>query len=451
MNEAHERLERTVLAPLTHTGLTYRLVMLVLAGIVTWGAYAFSVQLRNGLVVTAMRDQILWGLYIANFVFFIGISHAGTLISAILRVTNAGWRTPVTRMAEFITVVALSVGALFPVIDMGHPERVLNTIFHGRFQSPIIWDIMAISTYLTGSIIYLFLPMIEDLALCRDRLGRSVSPLKRAFYRIFSVRWKGTSTQKQHLLTGMGIMAILIIPIAVSVHTVVSFIFAMTLRAGWNSTVYGIYFVAGAIFSGIATIIIVMAILRRAFHLEEYITTKQFVYLGYMLGAFVIIMAYFNLLEFLVPGYKMEEGEGFLLQQLLVGKYAPMYWFYIVAGLIIPGLLILLPRTRNITGIIVAAVLINITMWFERFLIVVPVLRVPLMPHQPANYSPTWVEWSIIAGAFAGFALIISIFAKLFPVISIWEVKEQQERQQSVVAGEIKAEGPAERHSFSKR
>lgn len=235
--------------------------------------------------------------------------------------------------------------------------------------------------------------------------------------------------QKQSLLSGMGIMAILIIPIAVSVHTVVSFIFAMNLRAGWNSTVYGIYFVAGAIFSGIATILIVMAILRKAFHLEEYITTKHFVNLGYLMGAFVLIMAYFNLLEFLVPGYKMEEGEGFLLHQLLVGDYAPMYWGYVFGGLVVPGLLILLPWTRNITGVVVAAVLVNIAMWIERFLVVVPTLTVPQMPHAAATYSPTWIEWSIIAGAMAGFALIISIFAKVFPVISIWEVKEHQEQE----------------------
>ena len=370
-----------------------------------------------------MRDYISWGLYIATFVFFIGISHAGTLISAILRVSQARWRTPVTRMAEFITVVALSVGALFPLIDMGRPERILNIIKYGRWGSPVTWDILAISTYLTGSLIYLLLPMIPDLAVCRDKLGKQGGNFRRLLYKILSVGWRGTSGQKKNLFSGMGVMAILIIPIAVSVHTVVSFIFAMTLRPGWNSTVYGIYFVAGAIFSGIATIIIVMAVLRKAFHLEEYITKKHFQNLGYMLGAFVLIMAYFNLLEFLVPGYKMVEGEEFLLQQLLAGTYAPLFWLYVFFGLVIPGIIILVPRTRNVAGIVLASILINISMAMERFLIVVPVMRVPLMPYEPANYFPTWVEWSIIAGAVAGFALIISIFAKLFPVISIWEVR----------------------------
>lgn len=435
MSDFEKRLEKTVMAPLTHTGPVYWLIMLVLFGIVAWGGYAFSTQLRKGLIVTDMRNYVLWGLYISNFVFFIGISHAGTLISAILRVTKAGWRTPITRMAEFITVVALSVGALFPVIDMGRPERVPNIIFHGRFQSAIVWDILAISTYLTASCVYLFLPMIEDMAICRDKLGKQVPAWKRALYRVLSLGWTGSQGQRKKLVNAMGVMAVLIIPIAVSVHTVVSFIFAMNMRAGWDSTVFGIYFVAGAIFSGIATLIIVMAILRKAFHLEEYITAKHFTYLGYLMGAFVLIMIYFNVLELLVPGYKMKEEEQFLLSQLFTGTYAPMYWGYIVAGLLIPGLIILFPKTRTIAGIVVAAILINITMWIERFLIVVPTLRVPQMPHEVASYSPSWVEWSIIAGAFAAFALIIGIFAKIFPVISMWEVKEQQEETELVERG----------------
>ncbi len=427
LQEKQDRLERTVLNPLVQTSTTYKLIMAGLAAVFVFGLYAFFTQARTGLIVTGMRDKVLWGLYISNFVFFIGISHAGTLISAILRVTKAGWRTPITRMAEFITVVALSMGAIMPAIDMGRPDRLYNLILHGRFQSPLVWDIVAISTYLTGSVVYLYLPMIEDMALCRDKLGAKASPIQRALYRVLAIGWIGSTLQKRHLATAMGIMAILIIPIAVSVHTVVSFIFAMTLRPGWNSTVYGAYFVAGAIYSGIATIIIVMAILRKAFKLYEYITDKHFIYLGYMLGAFVLIMAYFNVLEKVVPGYKMVEEERLLLTQILIGKFAPVYWGYVLFGLAIPGLIILLPWTRTMKGILLGAILINISMWFERFLVVVPTLHVPLMPGEPPSYWPTWVEVGITVGAISGFALVISIFAKIFPVISVWEVKEHQE------------------------
>ena len=353
-----EELERTALRPLVRTGKGYWLVVGVLLLVALWGLYAYITQLRNGLVVTGMRDRISWGLYITLFVFFIGISHAGTLISAILRVVKAQWRTPVTRMAEFITVVALSVGALMPLIDMGHPDRVLNLVRYGRWQSPLIWDILAITTYLTGSIIYLYLPLIPDLALSRDRLGEGDAPAwKRRFYRIASVGWQGTAQQKKYLRIAMGFMMVLIIPVAVSVHTVVSWIFAMTLRDACNSTVFGAYFVAGAIYSGIAALILLMAILRKVFHLGTYITDKHFINLGYILGGFTLIMLYFNLSEYVVTGYKMAGESSFHFLQIFAGQFAPLFWFYILGGIALPGLIMLIPWTRTFGGVLVAAAL----------------------------------------------------------------------------------------------
>ncbi|MBI2304745.1 MAG: polysulfide reductase NrfD [Chloroflexi bacterium] len=418
------RLERTALAPLTRTGKGYYLLAGTLLLIVGWGLYAYSTQLQQGLIVTGMRDRISWGLYITLFVFFIGISHAGTLISAILRSTKAGWRTPITRMAEFITVVALMFGALFPIIDLGRPDRVVNVVIFGRWQSPIIWDILSITTYLTGSIIYLYLPLIPDFALCRDRLGAQAPKWRQWFYQVASLGWRASPGQKQYLGIAIGMMMVLIIPVAVSVHTVVSWIFAMTLREPWNNPMFGPYFVAGAIFSGIAALIILMAALRKAYHLEEYITPQHFINLGYMLAAFVMIMGYFNASEYVTAGYKMAGEEIFHFQQLFIGPFAPFYWFYAIGGMVIPGLLILLPWTRNIWGVVVAAALALVGMWVERYFIVVGGLRVPLMPYSPASYFPTWVEWSIMAAAFAGFALVITLFVKLFPVIAVWEIAE---------------------------
>ena len=427
-NGQREDLERTALRPLIRTGVGYWLVVGVLLLVALWGLYAYTTQLRNGLVVTGLRDRISWGMYITLFVFFIGISHAGTLISAILRVVKAQWRTPVTRMAEFITVVALSVGALMPVIDMGRPERVFNLVLFGRWQSPLIWDVLAITTYLTGSIIYLYLPLIPDLALIRDRLGLGEAPAwKRRFYRIVSVGWQGTLLQQKYLRIAMGFMMVLIIPVAVSVHTVVSWIFAMTLRDAWNSTVFGAYFVAGAIYSGIAALVLLMAILRKSFHLETYITDKHFINLGYILGGFTLIMLYFNLSEYIVTGYKLAGESSFHFLQLFAGQSAPFFWFYILGGIALPGLIILFPWTRTFTGVLVASALALVGMWIERWIIVVAGLRVPLMPYEPAQYVPTWVEWSIMAGAFAMFGLVIAIFSKLVPVISVWEVAEQYE------------------------
>ena len=418
------RLEERVLAPLRNTGWRYYAWMAFLLVVLAWAGYAYSLQLRYGLIVTNLRDRISWGLYIASFVFFIGISHAGTLLSAILRVTRAHWQMPITRMAEFITGVALMVAALFPWIDMGRPERILNMVLFGRWQSPLIWDITAILTYLTGSLIYLYLPLIPDFALCRDRLSSNAPAWQRFLFTTASVGWRGTSGQRQALERAMSIMMIVIIPVAVAVHTVVSWVFAMSLRDPMNSTLFGAFFVAGAIYSGIAAIIILMAVLRRVLHLEEFITKTQFLNLGYLLATLAAVMAYMNISEYLTTGYKMEEGTRFHIEQLWVGPFAGLFWFYIVGGILLPILLMLSPRTRTIKGTILSAVLVLVAMWIERYLIVVASFRVPLMAYAPANYSPSWVEWSVLAGGFALFALIISIFAKLFPVVSIWEVIE---------------------------
>ena len=424
--EWRERLERLALAPLASTSRRYMVWVALLIAVVAWGLYAWITQLQNGLVVTGLRDRISWGVYIASFVFFIGISHAGTLLSAILRAVKARWQLSITRMAELITVVALCVGALMPFIDMGHPERVLNLVFFGRWQSPLIWDILAIGTYLTGSTLYLLLPLIPDFALARDRLGPTANRFQRFLFSTAAVGYEGTPAQRKALEKAMTVMMIVIIPVAVSVHTVVSWIFAMTLRDPFNTTVFGPFFVAGAIYSGVAAILLLMAVLRKALHLEAYITITQFKGLGYLLGAFTLIMGYFNLQEYAVHGYKLEGEMAFHFEQLMTGPFAGMFWSYILGAILLPGLLILIPRTRTIPGITLAAALALVGMYLERYLIVVTGFRVPLMPYDPRDYTPSWVELSILAGAIALFLLIISAFAKLFPVVSVWEVVEHR-------------------------
>ena len=425
-----QRLERVALRPTRETSNSYRALVLLLLAIVAWGGYAFIVQLRYGLISTGMRDVVIWGLYLVNFVFFIGISHAGTLISAILRVTNAGWRTPITRMAEMITVVAISIGALMPIIDMGRPDRVWHMFAYGRFQSPLVWDIVSIMSYLSGSLIYFYLPSIPDFALMRDRLGQGPSAFKRKLYTLLAIGWKNTPEQRRRLEKAIGIMALTIIPVAVSVHTVVSYVFSMTLRPGWDSTVFGIYFVIGAIFSGIASIIIVMAIFRKIYHFEEYITEKHFRNLGYLMLTSLLLYLYLTVGEYLTVGYKMQEFEKDLLKLLFVGSNAIWFWIFVVAGMAIPLALILWRKGPTVPRLVVAAVLVNIGMWLKRFVIVIPSLQVPLMPFDFGAYSPTWVELSITFGAFAAFVLIFALVAKFIPLISIWEVKEEVEKEE---------------------
>jgi len=242
--------EEHLLSTLTEASPRFYVWMAFLLAVVAWGLYAYVHQIRDGLVVTGMRDQVSWGLYITNFVFFIGISHAGTLISAILRVTNTEWRRPITRLAEAITVFALCIGAPMVIVDLGRPERMLNLLRYGRIQSPILWDVLSVSTYLTGCAIYLYLPMIPDVGMLAEK--SELPAWRRRLYKKLSLGWTGSPTQWALLERSITVMAVMIIPLAVSVHTVVSWIFAMTLRPGWNSSIFGPYFVVGAPFGGIS-------------------------------------------------------------------------------------------------------------------------------------------------------------------------------------------------------
>jgi molybdopterin-containing oxidoreductase family membrane subunit len=425
----YDRLERTVFAPLQSTTRSYYMLVGFLLTVIAWGLYAFAVQIHLGLSVTGMGNIVVWGFYLVNFVFFIGISHAGTLISAILRVSGAAWRTPVTRMAELITVVAISIGALMPIIDMGRPDRVINMFTLGRFQSPLMWDIISITTYLTGSLVYFYLPMIPDIAIMRDRLAPGASSLKRRIYTILAAGWQGTAEQKHRLEKAITIMAITIIPIAISVHTVVAYVYSMNLRPGWDSTVFGVYFVVGAIFSGIASILIVMAIFRKLFHFEEYITERHFKNLSLLLLTTLFFYLYLTIGEYVTVGYKMKPEERHLLELLLTGQNAFWFWFFVIFGQVVPALLIIVRKGKMMPRILAAAVMINISMWIKRFIIMIPTLQVPLLPFEFGTFSPTWVEWSITAAAFAAFILIFTLAAKFVPLISIWEVAEEQEHE----------------------
>jgi Ni/Fe-hydrogenase subunit HybB-like protein len=425
--------EEHLLTTLTETSTRFYLWVAALLGVVLWGLYAYVHQLRNGLAVTGMRDQVSWGLYITNFVFFIGISHAGTLISAILRVTHTEWRRPITRLAEGITVFALCIGAPMVIIDLGRPERMLNLFRYGRIQSPILWDVLSVSTYLTGCALYLYIPMIPDLAMLAEQ--PRLAAWRRRFYKKLSLGWTGSATQWALLERSISVMAVVIIPLAISVHTVVSWIFAMTLRPGWNSSIFGPYFVVGAIYSGAAAVIFSMYVLRRVLRLQDYLQPVHFRNLGLLLLSFSLLYLYFNVNEYLTMGYKFEGIEKVYLTQLFFGDYAPLFWTVQTVGVFIPALLLMavlgLRRHQSliIPGVALASFLAIVGAWAKRYLIVVPTLSSPFLPGQRipwewTHYRPTWVEWSVTAAAVAVFLLIYALFSKLFPMISIWETRE---------------------------
>lgn len=397
-----------------------------------WGLYCYIHQLRGGLGVTAMRDYVSWGLYISTFVFFIGLSHSGTLVSAILRITKQEWRRPITRSAELLTFVSLCFGGIMPIIDLGRPDRIANLVIFGRIQSPLLWDVISICTYFVGSTVFLFLPMIPDMALCRDRLVVCESRFDRFrkwLYTKMACGWQGTKAQWHRLEKLMTIMTIIIIPVAVSVHTVVSYIFAMTMRPGWNSTVFGPYFVAGALYSGSAGVILGMAAFRKLYHLEKHITPRHFDLMGRIVLALTLIYAYFNLNEYWIPAYNMAKHESHLLRDLFYGDYSLAFWICQFGTVLLPIVIMAFPKGRQITPLIITCIIIVIGAWVKRYLIVVPTLLHPLMPIQEmpkawSTYFPNYVEFSVTAACLAGIFLIITLFSKLFPMMAVWEVEE---------------------------
>ncbi len=424
------RLEAVIFRPITHTSRAWYLWLGLLILLIVAGLLAYTNQLQKGLVVTGMRDTVIWGLYISNFVFFSGVSMAGTFISAILRITGAEWRRPLTRLSELTTVAALMMCALMPLVDMGRPDRVPYILRYGRLESPLIWDILVIPTYLTASAIYLYLFLIPDAAALRDRLKGKVGGLRHNLYSVLAMGWQGQPAQRRRLELGGSIMMLLVIPIGVATHSVVSWIFGMTYRAGWNSTIFAPYFAVGALYSGTAMLITLMVIFRKVYHLEEYFTEKHFQYLSYMLVAFGIIYLYFTFAEYLTVSYKLEGGEGLLLQKLLLGQYAPMVWTGFLGGQILPFFLVF-RWARAIPIMLALSIMVNIGMWIKRYIIVVPSLSNPLLPYQWGVYTPTWVEIAITIASFAGFALVFTLFTKLFPIVSIWEMEEGWEKERT--------------------
>jgi len=433
--------EDILLAPIAHTGPGFYWAVAGLSVFILWGAIAYAVQLYEGLGVTGLQQPVSWGFYVTNFVFFIGISHAGTLISAILRLSRAEWRRPITRMAEVITAMVLFIGAGQILVDMGRPDRIFNVIRHGRYQSPLLWDATSISAYLTASLTYLYLPMIPDIAILRDRLGKW-----KLFYSVLALGWTGTEQQQRVLNRAIAIMCVIVIPVAVSVHTVVSFVFSMTLQPMWHSTIFGPYFVVGAIFSGIAALIVAMILFRKAYRLEPYLKPIHFRYLGQLLLIMSLLWFYFTFAEYLTGYYGAEPEEMKIFWSKFSGPFWPFFWAMVLCNLFIPLACLVRLGRRTVGKVLAASLSIIVGMWLERFIIVVPTLSIPRLPFPQTIYVPTWVELGEFAGSLALFALFYLLFTKVFPIISIWEiregrvegVKEVEERVKSYLPDEVK-------------
>lgn len=402
-----------------------------LAVIFLIGCLFYIQQIQQGLSITAMRDYSSWGIYIANFVFFVAISLVGSLISAILKLSGAKWATPLTRISEMIAVAAIIFAALIIIIDMGRPDRFMNVIIHARIQSPITWDVLVITTYLMISLLLLYIPMLPDLALMRDH-ANGLPAWQKKLYTILALGWKDLPSQYDILHKSIRILAILIIPVAFGIHTVTSWLFATTLRPGWDSSNFGPYFVSGAFMVGAAGVIAAMYIFRKHYALKSYISDRHFDFMGRLLVLLSLVYLYFNINEYFVPAYKMKALESAHLEELFYGQYAGLFWSVQIIGMVIPILVLILRRGRKPFPLFIISILVILGAWFKRFLIVIPTLHHPYIPMDRVpvewqHYLPTFREWWITGATLAGALLIITILARLFPIIPIREMIDEKE------------------------
>ena len=402
---------------------------LVLLAFLGWfqAALTFGVQVYKGLGIAGYAHPIFWGVYIVTFVFWVGIAHAGTLISAILYLFRSKWRNAINRSAEAMTVFAVMTAGLFPLIHLGRVYKFYFLLPYPNqrglwvnFKSPLLWDVFAISTYATISIVFLYVGLIPDLAIARDR----TTGWRKLLYTILALGWQGTARQwKSHNRTVLHLSG-LATPLVLSVHSVVSWDFAVSIVPGWHATIFAPYFVAGAIFSGFAMVLTVMIPVRRIYGLEHIIRDYHLENMSRFILLTSLIVGYAYVCEYFMAWYSGVEFERTAFFMRAFGPYWISTWIMITCNAVFPQLLWFKRLRTNVAFLFVLSVLINLGMWFERYVIIVGSLSREFNPAAWGLYIPSPAELSILAGSFCWFGFFFLIFLKLFPVVAIAEVKE---------------------------
>jgi len=419
--------EEAAIRPMWHPGRLFWPIVLVLGAVVLAAFATFVYQFLSGLWVAGYSDRAFYGIYEANLVAFIGVSYGGALVSAVLRLTGAHWRAPITRMAEVMALVSLVVGASFALVHLGRPDHLLHMFTSGNASSPILWDFTAITTYLLATAIFVYLPLIPDLARVRDRFP--AGSLRRRIYGLAAVSWADAPEQRRRLQWAVGIIAVLIIPLAVSVHSVLAWTFSMTTRPGWHSTIFGPYFVVGALYSGVALVVLIAAALRRAYHLERFIENRHLLLLSRIMVALGLIYLYFTFAELLTGAYARTRDEVSVLTALLEGPFAPAFWAFVVGGLFVPIALVVLPTHRRSGALVFAAALVVVAMWLKRLLIVLPTATAPLIDDTWGAISFTWVPALITLAATVAIPLGMVVLFRFVPLLAIDEVEQEEARR----------------------
>ncbi|MBP1648605.1 MAG: Polysulfide reductase, NrfD [Bacteroidetes bacterium] len=401
-------------------GVAFLLVMVFLGAV----SYLFA----RGVGIWGVRIPIAWGYAIVNFVWWIGIGHAGTLISAILLLLHQHWRNSINRFAEAMTLFAVACAGMFPILHLGRPwlfywlfpfPNPMN--IWPQFRSPLIWDVFAVSTYATISFVYWYVGMIPDLASMRDRAKKR---WVQVVFGMLSLGWRGAARHWHRYETVYLLLAGLATPLVVSVHSVVSFDFAISILPGWHSTIFPPYFVAGAIYSGFAMVLTLVIPVRKLYGLEGFITLRHLDYMAKVMLATGLIVAYGYLMEAFFAWYSGNPYERFMMFNRAAGPYALGYWALILCNILLPQLLWIKAVRQHMVGLFVISIIVNIGMWLERFVIVITSLHRDFIPSEWAMYYPTIWDWATFFGTIGLFLALMFLFIRFLPMMSMFELRQ---------------------------
>lgn len=426
--DPRERIERDVLAAMGRPGWKYLAAVSLCALAVLAGFALWAYQSIRGLGVTGIMHPVGWGVYITNFVFWVGIAHSGTLISAVLFLFRARFRTSFNRAAEAMTVISLIVAGLFPLIHLGRvwvfyylfPYPTQRQIWV-NFRSPLIWDVFAVTTYMIVSMVFLYVGMVPDLAIVRRRF----TGLPGKVYALLSLGWTGTLNQWRHYKWLYILLAAFATPLVASVHSIVSWDFAVSIVPGWHTTIFAPYFVAGAIFSGTAMVITLVYPMRRILHLERYITVDHFENIAKILLFTSLIISYAYIVETGLAFYGDNPFEAELFRYRSFGDYRHLFWLMVLCNSLLPLTLFVRRLRRSLAYLFAIALMANVGMWVERFVIIVNSLARDYDPYAWGTYTPGGVEIGITLMSFGLFFLLYLLFLKAFPILSMTELKER--------------------------
>ena len=410
----------------------YYFAVAFLAALTGWGGLCWMYQVQFGMGVSGLNRPVGWAVYITNFVFWVGIAHSGTLISAILYLLRANWRDAVSRSSEAMTIFAIMTAGLFPLIHLGRLWAVYYIIPYPsqrqiwpNFLSPLVWDVCAVSTYFTVSLIFWLVGLIPDMAAARDRYLENFGPdnLRTRLYQIMALGWSGSGSQWHHYGRSYLYFAALATPLVISVHSVVSWDFAMSLLPGWHSPIFPPYFVAGAIHSGLAMVLTLLIPMRKLLHLERLIHPHHFEMLAKTIILTASIVGYAYAIEAFISWYSGDLVEWQSFQWRIFGPAGWMYWLCVICNVLIPLLFAFKKIRTNMVALFVISLLVNLGMWFERLMIIFTSLAHDFLPHNWGSYFPTWVELSIALGSFGFFFFWFFGFSKLLPTVPLSELK----------------------------